>query len=434
MRADLVKGARKAEASQPLEAEEIPAQQVREQLQRILASERFAHSDRLRRFLHHVVEETLSGRQNQLKEYTIGIAVFDRDPAFDPRTDPTVRVEAGRLRSRLSEYYSADGVQDPLIIEIPKGSYFCTIRRRSEEPIRRFDWVRRLHWVLDWRFGAILIVAGLAAVLAVQNWSLRRQAQAFPVPPIEATPIWEPFLSSQADTVIVFGSPLFFESEQRRLFVRQYDVNDPVNRFSNPSYQNLERLLGPLSEPRYMYAQTGEALALHHFAAFLGRYAKRTRALPANVATWDAIKNSNVICIGPARMNPILKRLPVEWDFELQPDSYVLNRRPQPGEPMSYYTPSHRDAWSYAVIASVQGLSPERELLIVTSHSSAGTQAAAEYLTSEATLRELAGKLQARLGGKRSYQILLRILADHDQGFKTEYVTHHSARQFLPKR
>jgi len=358
-----------------------------------------------------------------LKEYSLGIAVFDRDASYDPRTDPIVRVEAGRLRSRLNEYYNTRGREDPIIIELPKGSYAVTVRQRSAKEARRFDWAR-LRWMLDLRFAGFAAMAVLCAVLAFENRALRARGGAHL--PREAQPIWGPLLSSQAETVIVFGSPLFFESEEKRLYVRGYDINDPFDRFRNQAYLGLEKLLGPLSEPRYVYAATGDALALHLLGDYLARYGKRSKALPANLATWDAIKDKNIICVGARRMIPLLERLPVQLDFVLQPDFYVVNLKPRPGEEKSYWTPSHRDAMSYAIIATAPGLAPGREILIFESHASAGIESAVEYMTGQETLRELSGKIEARPGERRSYQILLRVLAHRDQGFKTEYVTHHS--------
>src|SRR5262245_35277175 len=99
---------------------------VSAQLARILASPQFAHSERLRRFLKLAVEVAQSGEP--LKEYRIGVDVFDRGKSFDPRTDPIVRVQAAKLRSRLLEYYAGGGANDPLVISVPKGSYAAEIR------------------------------------------------------------------------------------------------------------------------------------------------------------------------------------------------------------------------------------------------------------------------------------------------------------------
>jgi len=87
-----------------MSAKSLETDQVREHLSRVLASTAFAHVDRLKRFLRFVVEETVGGRSENLKEYSIGVEVFDREDSFDPRTDPIVRVQARRLRARLTRY------------------------------------------------------------------------------------------------------------------------------------------------------------------------------------------------------------------------------------------------------------------------------------------------------------------------------------------
>src|SRR5262249_34054388 len=82
---------------------------IRSARDRILSHVLFAGSPRLSRFLSYVVEEALAGRGGQIKEYTIGAVVYERGPAFDPKTDSIVRVEASRLRTKLRRYYELDG-------------------------------------------------------------------------------------------------------------------------------------------------------------------------------------------------------------------------------------------------------------------------------------------------------------------------------------
>ncbi len=108
--------------------------EVRAQLIRILASPGFANAERMRRFLTFTVEAKLRGEQDQIKEFTIGREVFDRDGEYDPRTDPIVRVEARRLRTRLDEYYAAVGAADPVRIELPKGSYVPALHAATVAP------------------------------------------------------------------------------------------------------------------------------------------------------------------------------------------------------------------------------------------------------------------------------------------------------------
>lgn len=95
---------------------------VRTQLERLLASPIFVGSARLRRFLEFVVEKSLAGEGDRLKEYVIGVEVFDRDAQYDPRVDSIVRVEAARLRARLREYYE-HSPPTHVRIDLPKGRY-----------------------------------------------------------------------------------------------------------------------------------------------------------------------------------------------------------------------------------------------------------------------------------------------------------------------
>ncbi len=75
------------------------------------------------RFLRFTVERALAGKAGELKEYLIGVEVFDRKSSYDPRVDPIVRVEARRLRSKLKAYYEGDGKSDATLIEFLSGSY-----------------------------------------------------------------------------------------------------------------------------------------------------------------------------------------------------------------------------------------------------------------------------------------------------------------------
>ena len=107
---------------------------VRQQLTRILGSKTFSQVERLKRFISFIVGETVGGRGGDLKEYVIGVQVFGKEPSFDPRTDPIVRVQARRLRTRLARFYRDEGHNDELIVDLPKGGYAPVFRLREEAP------------------------------------------------------------------------------------------------------------------------------------------------------------------------------------------------------------------------------------------------------------------------------------------------------------
>src|SRR5262245_33561056 len=94
-----------------------------QQLERVLQSRTLHNSENLKAFLRFVVEKTVDDEAVQLKEYTIATEVFGRNTDYDPRIDSVVRVQAGRLRTKLQEYYTTEGKGDELVIDLPKGHY-----------------------------------------------------------------------------------------------------------------------------------------------------------------------------------------------------------------------------------------------------------------------------------------------------------------------
>jgi Tol biopolymer transport system component len=139
----------------------IPDEAVQAQLRKILVSRPFIHSERLRRFLRFCIEQAALGKPENLREYPIAIEVFDRPDSYNPATDPIVRVEARRLRSKLREYYEAEGRDDAVIIDVPKGSYIPSfeLRKQPASP-------RKAPWKM---------IAGVAIVTAIAVWAISRQ-------------------------------------------------------------------------------------------------------------------------------------------------------------------------------------------------------------------------------------------------------------------
>jgi len=112
----------------PQSPNELDSSIVREQLAKILASRTFRSAQGQRAFLRYTVEEVLAGRGTQIKEYLIGVEVFERGEAFDPRLDPIVRTQARKLRAKLDKYYETEGAQDALRVDFPKGAYVPSFR------------------------------------------------------------------------------------------------------------------------------------------------------------------------------------------------------------------------------------------------------------------------------------------------------------------
>jgi serine/threonine-protein kinase len=170
-------------------AVEREGQAVRQELECVLKSGIFTRNDRLSAFLRFVVEQSLEGREGDLKESVIAIEVFGRKPDYNPKRDPIVRNEASRLRAKLSQYYAEDGKTDPLVIELPRGGYVPVFREVVDQtvPPARTVGVRAL-------LAAVLLMAIVAG--AAWWWIGRRN------PPIAIAAL--PFINLSQDSANVY--------------------------------------------------------------------------------------------------------------------------------------------------------------------------------------------------------------------------------------
>lgn len=118
---------------EPDQTVELDPADIRTALAHILASPPFDKSTQLANFLRFVVEETLAGSGDRIKAYTIATAALGRGDDFDPQTDPIVRVEAGRLRRALHNYYASAGHDQPIVIDLPIGRYTPIFRANQQQ-------------------------------------------------------------------------------------------------------------------------------------------------------------------------------------------------------------------------------------------------------------------------------------------------------------
>jgi adenylate cyclase len=154
-------------ADQPPSAA-ISEEEIRAGLERVAESDVLADSPKLKEFLRYVVNETLAGKADRLKGFTIALEVFNRDDVENAQTSTIVRVEAGRLRRRLVEYYGGTGSGDPIRIEIPKGGYVPVFSRNqlaeqdsAELPVRKSEQLRLGKWTIP---SLVAIVVAIVAV------------------------------------------------------------------------------------------------------------------------------------------------------------------------------------------------------------------------------------------------------------------------------
>src|SRR5947209_10515282 len=143
----------------------LTEEQIREEMSRVLASHEFRTSKRSQEFLRYVVENTLKGHGDMLKERTIGIEVFGRSTSYDPSDDATVRVKAGEVRKRLGLYYSTEGAHNPVRIELPSGTYIPEFRAVAA-PVVTPDEPRTRRGPRPFRWGLAGIAVGLTLAVS----------------------------------------------------------------------------------------------------------------------------------------------------------------------------------------------------------------------------------------------------------------------------
>ncbi|WP_353646543.1 hypothetical protein [Mesorhizobium sp. WSM2239] len=193
----------------------LPAEDCRAQLHRILNSAEFEATDREHRFLSHVVEETLSGRGGRIKAYSIAVEVFGRDASFDPQSDPIVRIEAGHLRRSLERYYFTAGQSDPVLITIPKGGYVPAFSLRSQPPVADLPetpvasvaaaisaWPKAAGL---WIGLLVVVVAAMAVAVGAWWWSPPQTSPGMPEIPRVLVEKFDDLTGTQASAAITSG-------------------------------------------------------------------------------------------------------------------------------------------------------------------------------------------------------------------------------------
>jgi hypothetical protein len=407
---------------------------VLRQLGRVLASPEFSGARSRARFLEYVVTRTLAGEEDSLKEYTIGVEVFDRGPAFDPRADGVVRTQAGLLRRHLERYYAGDGRHDPVVIVVPKGHYVPkfsvpseTPRQGSGEAAQRVR-SRPVTWA---GIGAIVMAAALGAVTLARAPGLPVTAGARTAADIDALylPVWGPFLQPGVSNVLAFGTPQFFSAAG--VWVRDVEVNTPAEGEKRPVLRSLGKVLGEPLAPNEAYTGIGEAYGVHVLSRFFFEKSRDLRVVRSRTVSWDNLKHDNVIFLTSARFRTLADQLAYPMDFvhALGSVNYVENRRPTGSEPARYEPPPSNG--DHAIITVWPGKVPGRRIMVLSGRQTWGTQAAAEYVTEPGYLQELNRHLadcQRRAGARAHpdfFQVLLRVEIRDHQPVSISYVTHH---------
>lgn len=408
------------------------------QVKRLLGSAALRHSPVLQSFLQFITTRALSGREAEISEYTIAIEVFGRGSNFDPSGDTIVRTQAYRLRSKLESHYATEGVNDPIVIEIPKGHYVPVFRindRRENRPlpasVAEVD--RFLPQSVSWTRAAIAITAALLTVVIglafAVGWRGGRtgagakpsQAPSAISPVVEA--FWRSFLGSDEQPVVAFTNGQFLATPNGDLLRfkggavadRGALISSPGKRTAVGNPVSFEDDITGVGEVLAAVAISKALIPITSLSPF-----KRSRL----VSALD-LQHHNVIFLGSPGVNPILNEVPQPQNFVYRPakkppylwQSEFANLRPRAGESPSY--PLERDQTSgvlradYATVTVLPGVAPGRRILVLAGLTTSGTQAAAECVTSLHGLLEMARWLGVQepanaKGWPATFEVLLR--------------------------
>jgi hypothetical protein len=377
------------------------------QIEKLLASHSLHGSESLCKLLRYLANHSLEHPGTSPKEYQIATEVFGRQQDFDPHIDSMVRVQAGRLRTKLSEYYAGEGAEDPILVEIPKGNYALTFHNRSPvvqktvpgpAALAAAGSVASVQTPRRW-FSVLLVLAlVLTAIVAVATDRYLTRGSAGARPASEASPapvalhiFWKGFLTGPEEPLVVFSNAAFV------------GLPDSGVRYFDPSRDRGQKIFDH-------YTGVGEVLAVHSLDYAFDQLHQKIRVKRGSLFSLDDAKNNDLIFVGSPTENLTLLEIPGTQDFIFKSvpsgirkgNTEIINVHPQSGEPKEFLaTPANEPLTEeFAVIALVKGLDPSHSVLILAGTTTIGTQAAVEYVCQQNSLEELLRRLSVSSAGE----------------------------------
>jgi len=405
-------------------------EQCFQQIEKLIISHSLHSSESLCKLLRYLAEHSLDHPGVALKEYQIATEVLGRPAGFDPQSDSTVRVQAGRLRVKLAEYYAQEGPGDPVVVELPKGSYALTFHLRAakagvlpsptitlETPTRNAK-DEGLSWTRSWAITVPVLSVLLAASLittAILLWQ-RSQRQAVTNPPVAAEfrIFWNGFVNSPQQPWVIFSNGSFVGRPETGM--RYFNAKSDTRAFILDHYTGV-----------------GEVLAIHQLDRVFALFNRPIRVKRGALFSLDDAKNNDLIFVGSPSENLTLLDIPGTQEFVFQRldsgprkgDLAVLNVHPQPGEPKIFLaTPANQPTTEdYAVVSLLPGFDPSRSILILAGNSTFGTQAAVEYVCREDSVKELLQRLHvSKADDLKPFEALLHVKIAHGVPVMTDLV------------
>src|ERR1700676_1135956 len=386
------------------------------QIEKLLSSHALHGSESLCKLLRYFGDSCLEHPRSSPKEYQIATEGFGRQQDFDPHVDSMVRVQVGRLRTKLAEYYTSEGSEDQVLVEIPKGTYALTFHHRSSVPPKTaseafshgpgsLDSVRRSNrWFSTLLVLAIVITAVVS--VAVDRLLPRGSAEAHPRnEPVEAPAafrvFWRGFLTGSQEPWVIFSNAAF--------------VGRPVTgmRYYNRARDGKAFILDH-------YTGVGEVLAVHALDKVFASLHQDLHVKRGSLFSLDEAKSNDLIFIGSPSENLTLLEIPGTQEFVFKQittgvragNVAIINSHPQPGEPQIFLaSPSEQPLTEdYSVIALTRGLNPSRSVLILAGTTTIGTQAAVEYVCQQNSLQELLRRLSVSNSGElKPFEAVIRV-------------------------
>ena len=392
-------------------------------LQLVLQSKTFSECETLRQILKFIVERSVAERADEIKEYTIATEVLGRSSDFSSKADNIVRVQAARLRKKLAEYYNGEGAQDPVHIFIARGHYYPeyltqppTVRPlvnssepQAEQAVTPNPEPAKLSATLNWRslaFGLLILNLALLTYI-LRPFSLSADSPKSPPLAKALAVLWQPFASSSQPPIIIYSNALFLMSEQGDLYRYYTETSHSLAMGAQvPSLAGLERR-GPIPAhlgPLYYfdsYTGIGEVVAAGRISQLLARRGQDFSVKRSRITSYEDLRNRHVIFLGASLENEILGKLPVESDLVFEDPAgnefvgrlLIRDRRPEANQPATYEF--RRDGRTkalqseYALISLLPSVTPNQYILVLAGLSTLGTQAAAEFAISEASMLTL---------------------------------------------
>jgi hypothetical protein len=428
---------------------------AREQVVRILASDTLRASEAVRRLFRFLADKAFAGEADQLKEYSIGVDGLGKPTTFDPRHDAAVRLLASRLRLKLDEYYSSEGRNDLVAIEMPKGRFRIIWKSRSGEitPVPAIplpgvdippsvDSARPLETiqVKPWRVLAIGLAILCFVLILLTAWSFFRLSRTLAVeaaisrssPELET--LWGHFISSPNHVVIAFWNPLFMRLQRNGkpdVLYRRSETEGWDDLVGTPEYFNLKRLLGnPTVKPTLNYTMRGSLVSIFALSQFFGSRRSDVSLTRLDELSWQQVADNDVVLIAPS--NEIYRRqsaLPVLPAFIVEKTG-IRNLRPVSGE-LPWYDdlddPQQSDGETVELISMMPGPLGRTRVVSFAGNHSSGLIGSVQSLTDPAFARVLVAKLKEATGKIPSFfQIIIKVRYRDDTPTYTSYVTHRA--------